>query len=68
MCVVCWDQDALLDAILKILNGLSVLEVVGPGIGARNCNCNKQLLMSVDDRENYNPYLGKLCSVSEEIV
>lgn len=39
--------------------------MVGPGVGARNC-CDKQLLMSVDDRENCNPCVLKPCSVSEE--
>lgn len=68
MCVMCWCQHALLDAILKILNGLSVSEMVGPGMHARNYNFNKQLLMSVGDRENYKPCFGKLCGASEENV
>lgn len=68
MWVMCWYPHALLDAILKIFNGFSVSEVVEPGMHARNCNCNKQLLMSVDDRQNYNPCFGKLCGVSEENV
>lgn len=55
----------LLDAILKVLNGNSMSEMVGPGVGARNC-CDKQLPMSVDDRDNYNPSVLKPCSVSEE--
>lgn len=62
-----WYQHALLEAILKIFNSLRVSEMVGPGMGARNY-CKKQLLMSVGDRENYNPCFGKLCSVLEENV
>lgn len=67
MCIMCWYQHELLDAILKVLNGLNVSEMVGLGIGARNC-CDKQLLMSVDDRKNSNPCFGKPFSVSEENV
>lgn len=51
----------------EILNGLGVSEMVGPGMGGRNC-CNKLLLTSVGDRENYNPCFGKLRSVSEKNV
>lgn len=55
----------LLDAILKVLNGDSMSEMVGPGVGARN-SCDKELPMLVDDRENCTPSVLKLCSVSEE--
>lgn len=55
----------LLDAILKVLNVNSTSETVGPGVGARNC-CDKQLPISVDDKENCNPSVLKPCSVSEE--
>lgn len=61
MCIMCWYQHAFLDAILKVLNGLNVSEVVGPSMGARSC-CDKQLLMSVDDRENITHVLGS-CGV-----
>lgn len=67
MCIMCWYQHALMDSILKVLNGFNVLEMVGPSMGARNC-CDKQLLMSVDDRDNCNPCFGKLSSVPEENV
>lgn len=57
----------IIGCISEILNGLSVSEMVGPGMGGRNC-CNKLFLTSVGHRENYNPCFGKLCSVSEKNV
>lgn len=53
-----------LDAVLKVLNGNSMSGMVGPGVGARRYD--KQLLMSVDDREGCHPSALKPYSVSGE--
>lgn len=63
--IMCYYQCMLLDAILEVWNGSSTSEVVGSGVGARIC-CDKQLLMSVDDKENCNPSALKPCSIPEE--
>lgn len=53
-----------LGAVLKVLNGNGMSGMVGPGVGARRYD--KQLLMSVDDREGCRPSALKPCSVSGE--
>lgn len=53
-----------LGAVLKVLSGSGTSGMVGPGVGARRCD--KQLLMSVDDREGCHPSVLEPCSVSGE--